>query len=834
VAGDGSKFIQYYEMINFQLLKNEPVRPDVLGIFAVVGHSGASSLVTHSADTLFLEAQVQLPINAQIHSCTDLGDGSVLLQLIDESMWCLDVENVALVSRGRLPLCSIIRPLPNRLFLCVPDHGTAFLLEAADSFRATNFQSTAPIELEFTPIITHAILHGPRLFVASVAADKYLVKQYENTLRFSQELLEEPTELFGLTSSRDIEEGSVRLVAAPGDLLISSTDSRSTLLSGRYEIFTGPTIAIGQLGDGAVQVHRSGIRGIGDSREWRSPSPIVTAAIFTTESDTYCIVALENHHCVLFDSDLVLLVEREVGSVTAFASCGETLAVAIASSAGPGASVTLYQSDLVPTDAEAQLTSHITSMVYLPSTMELFAANRNGNVLKWVIDRFDFALNCATVYTHPHSKPVSVIPFHDSVLIHADRTILINGERLLLLGLDQPLSIISAGDNRFYYVSKTAAVYSGVVHEFDRDLTFTTFCPSSTLRRLFALDDRTCALCRQATADSFQSTFDILTPPSTIRFEDSLGLISALKFPGPPSFLVLGFLRRDDTGVLDIRSVDDLTRPAQVLAIPAPPYAMVHVNGSVLVAVGKRLRHLSFDGARFSLAAEPLASLHSQIAFIEATDAFVWIADRTQSVICFDLPANDERKRLLGSPVAVDTQPRQLTAMAVLDEVTVALGDRFGGIVLLRLPDDIVARAPWRTSLPPERGVYMPSTGHLVRVAAFATGEAVVALMRRGGTMLYATLLGRVGGIVPVVADDEWFWLTAAEAAAERARDGEIGLFSPRRFSHGCISVVDADLIEAVDALGPEFTRAIEEEVKIPRMQLMSLIARLKTGLKLQ
>jgi hypothetical protein len=110
---------------------------------------------------------------------------------------------------------------------------------------------------------------------------------------------------------------------------------------------------------------------------------------------------------MVFDSDLQPLAEREIGSMTAFAYCGETLAIATASTTGTAAAVTLYQNNLVPTDGEVQLTAHMTSRVYLASTMELFAGTRNGAVLKWIVDlnnpfRFLFTFSQMPIETIVH------------------------------------------------------------------------------------------------------------------------------------------------------------------------------------------------------------------------------------------------------------------------------------------------------------------------------------------------------------------------------------------------------------------------------------------------
>jgi hypothetical protein len=189
----------------------------------------------------------------------------------------------------------------------------------------------------------------------------------------------------------------------------------------------------------------------------------------------------------------------------------------------------------------------------------------------------------------------------------------------------------------------------------------------------------------------------------------------------------------------------------------------------------------------------------------------------------------DDRKLQL-FPVAVDIQPRQLTAMCCYDDVTVAAGDRYGNVVLLRLPDDVVAHYPWRVSHPPERGVHMPLTGHLIRVASYHTGETITGLTRHGPALFYSTLLGQIGAFVPIAADEDYFWLATTEALAERIGAREFGFFEFKKVNAGKVSVVSADPIEMIESLDPEYLTIVEEELKLPKMQLLGLIARLKTG----
>jgi hypothetical protein len=170
--------------------------------------------------------------------------------------------------------------------------------------------------------------------------------------------------------------------------------------------------------------------------------------------------------------------------------------------------------------------------------------------------------------------------------------------------------------------------------------------------------------------------------------------------------------------------------------------------------------------------------------------------------------------------------------MCTVDDFTVAIGDRYGSIVILRLPDDVVAGTLWRTSQPPERGVFMPSAGQLVRIASFSAGAPVTGLGREGKVLYYATLAGQIGALVDVGVEEEYSWLAGAEVAVRKGYGDFCGFNVKKRFEKGKIGVVDGDVIEMVEFIGNEAMVEVAEAMKMGRMQLMAMLARLKTGIR--
>jgi hypothetical protein len=318
-------------------------------------------------------------------------------------------------------------------------------------------------------------------------------------------------------------------------------------------------------------------------------------------------------------------------------------------------------------------------MVYVPATAELFVTTHNGHVMKWGMDRSNFSRDCATLF-QSDGRPVRVEQFMDFALIVADRVFLVNGERLLSIDLGHPLAVTGSPDNRLFVFDRSGEVSEYTILDVERDLTPATYKSASTPRRLIRTDHGTGVVSRRSVPDGFQSSFDILKRDGhvdSMKFDSDLGLVSALFVP--EDSLLLGFMRGSDAGVLEIRRLGDASGLVQSVELPGVPYAMARDDGIVVVGVGKRLHVLKNDGGRWVLQPDPSASLHSQIAFVEIQSGYVWVGDRTQSVICFKYAVDDRKLQLF--PVAVDIQPRQLTAMCCYDDVTVAAGDRYGNIV---------------------------------------------------------------------------------------------------------------------------------------------------------
>lgn len=114
---------------------------------------------------------------------------------------------------------------------------------------------------------------------------------------------------------------------------------------------------------------------------------------------------------------------------------------------------------------------------------------------------------------------------------------------------------------------------------------------------------------------------------------------------------------------------------------------------------------------------------------------------------------------------ADDTCPRWCTCVCILDHDTVAEADKFGNIVVLRLPPSVaddIEEDPSGTRALWDRGLLSGATQKADTLCSFHLGETVTSLQRAtlipGGreALVYTTLSGSVGMLVPFVERENY------------------------------------------------------------------------------
>lgn len=285
--------------------------------------------------------------------------------------------------------------------------------------------------------------------------------------------------------------------------------------------------------------------------------------------------------------------------------------------------------------------------------------------------------------------------------------------------------------------------------------------------------------------------------------------------------------------------------------VPGMPYSMkVFNDNEVFIGINNKIYVLSIQD--WKLFDKEIATVPTQTSFIDffnetdLTEKFVWIADRNQSIFCFKSYQNEVTQHSLLDLVAVDTEQRQITAICPLNRQTVAIGDKFGVITVLRLREGLLSGAPlWGQWKPPERGAPIPSGVHLEKVATFSIGQAITSLLvnkynkvnpvnfnnhnaSQTVVFFYTSLFGQVGAVVQIASDEEFAVLKDAEQMALKICEEEFGFVHSRRYRDAERSVVNSRLFDFIEQIGTEITQKIDEDLNFPYQQIRSLLCRYK------
>eukprot|EP01132_Coremiostelium_polycephalum_P002352 gene2352-2902_t len=173
---------------------------------------------------------------------------------------------------------------------------------------------------------------------------------------------------------------------------------------------------------------------------------------------------------------------------------------------------------------------------------------------------------------------------------------------------------------------------------------------------------------------------------------------------------------------------------------------------------------------------------------------------------------------------ADDTSPRYVTASALLDYDTVAGGDKFGNIFVVRLPttiSDEVEEDPTGSKLRFETGLLNGAPHKVEQIISFYLGETVTHLSKTslvvGGAevLLYATINGSIGALIPFVSREDVDFFSTLEMHMRQENPPLCGRdhLAYRSFYFPVKNVIDGDLCEQFSSLDPTKQRSIAEEL---------------------
>ena len=173
---------------------------------------------------------------------------------------------------------------------------------------------------------------------------------------------------------------------------------------------------------------------------------------------------------------------------------------------------------------------------------------------------------------------------------------------------------------------------------------------------------------------------------------------------------------------------------------------------------------------------------------------------------------------------ADDSQPRWVSAMAMVDYNTIVAGDRFGNVFVNRLDpkiSDQVDDDPTGAGILHEKGLLMGAPHKTKLLAHFHVGDLITSIHKvslvAGGreVLLYTGLHGTIGILVPFVSKEDVDFISTLEQHLRTEQPSLVGRdqLSWRGYYVPVKAVVDGDLCETYARLPGSKQQAIAGEL---------------------
>ena len=248
-----------------------------------------------------------------------------------------------------------------------------------------------------------------------------------------------------------------------------------------------------------------------------------------------------------------------------------------------------------------------------------------------------------------------------------------------------------------------------------------------------------------------------------------------------------------------------------------PVLSLVHFQGRLLVGIGQTVRLFEM-GKRQLLKKCELRGMPTMVKTLQAAGDRAFVGDMMQSMQFIRYDATSNRLVL----VAKDSNPRPITCQELLDVNTVAVGDKFGNVSILRLPrgadvgaiDVTGARALWDSARE-------DATPKLETLCTYHVGEVVTGMTRAslvaGGaeSLIYVTITGRVGAFVPFTSRDDVEFYSSLEGFLRQDVPKPTGRDPQeyRSYYAPIKHVIDGDLCDAYNLLPYDEKQKIAERL---------------------
>ena len=251
------------------------------------------------------------------------------------------------------------------------------------------------------------------------------------------------------------------------------------------------------------------------------------------------------------------------------------------------------------------------------------------------------------------------------------------------------------------------------------------------------------------------------------------------------------------------------------------PTSLHLFNGYLLVGHAHKNHGLQLFGwgKKQLLKKAKLATFESSIVHLTSNGPHIAVGDAASSVFFVRYQERKDKSRA-GSfpgqliPVADDVTPRRMTTCCFTDSYTVAVGDKFGNICILRLPPDVASNTSasvdeegWEEAVGPDC-MHIPKVH---QVNSFHVGDVITSLSMivlpsggpttpkmPGNAIMYSTIQGAVGVLKPFRTDAEFIQMYNFQNIMRRELEPLLGCehhFYRSRF-YQTSKVIDGDYLE--------------------------------------
>ena len=250
------------------------------------------------------------------------------------------------------------------------------------------------------------------------------------------------------------------------------------------------------------------------------------------------------------------------------------------------------------------------------------------------------------------------------------------------------------------------------------------------------------------------------------------------------------------------------------------PGALCEFGGRLACGVGKALRLYDVGKKRLLKKCEH-RGIPTMVKDIQVVADRLWVSDTQESVHLVKYRSEDNAFTI----VADDSLPRYVTATCVLDYDSVAVGDKFGNVAVLRLP----AETSRRIDADPSGGKAMEGTAWLNAapnkldvVSCIHVGDVVTdlrrAVLQPGGTesLVYGTVSGGIGALTPFAGREEADFFQYLEMHMRTHLSPLCGRdhLAYRSYHFVVKECVDGDLIEQFGLLSGEVQAKIASDLE--------------------